>query len=275
MAAPVAPLVDLSLARRLERAEGHTNARFVESRARIAPDVGATWREVGGAYAMFDGVGSPLTQTFGLGLFEPVTDAVLDELEHFFFSRGADAFHEVSPLADGSALERLNGRGYRPCEFTAVTFQRIEAAGLEVDMPPDLAVGLTPAGELATWADTAVEGWSEFAEVLPFMRGFGAMAASAEDAYPFLARIAGAPVATGMLAMHGGVALLAGASTVPSFRGRGAQRALLQTRLRYAADAGCSLAMMCAAPGGGSQRNAERSGFRIAYTRIKWHKPRP
>lgn len=27
---------------------------------------------------------------------------------------------------------------------------------------------------------------------------------------------------------------------------------------------------MCAAPRRASQRNAERQGFRIAYTRIKW-----
>jgi hypothetical protein len=40
--------------------------------------------------------------------------------------------------------------------------------------------------------------------------------------------------------------------------------------LRYAAEQGCDLAMMCAAPGSASQRNAERQGFRIAYTRITW-----
>jgi hypothetical protein len=28
--------------------------------------------------------------------------------------------------------------------------------------------------------------------------------------------------------------------------------------------------MMCAQPGSASQRNAERHGFRIAYTRTKW-----
>ncbi|HYO16464.1 MAG TPA: hypothetical protein VE685_24980 [Thermoanaerobaculia bacterium] len=32
----------------------------------------------------------------------------------------------------------------------------------------------------------------------------------------------------------------------------------------------CDLAMMCAHPGSASQRNAERHGFRIAYTRTKW-----
>jgi hypothetical protein len=37
-----------------------------------------------------------------------------------------------------------------------------------------------------------------------------------------------------------------------------------------AARQGCDLAMMCAEPGGASQRNAEREGFRIAYTRTKW-----
>jgi hypothetical protein len=74
------PFVDVALARRLERTEARANAAFVESRARLAPDVGATWIEVAGAYAMFDGVGSPLTQTFGLGMFDLVTDGVLEAL---------------------------------------------------------------------------------------------------------------------------------------------------------------------------------------------------
>ena len=37
-----------------------------------------------------------------------------------------------------------------------------------------------------------------------------------------------------------------------------------------AAAQGCDIALMGALPGSGSQRNAERHGFRIAYTRIKW-----
>jgi hypothetical protein len=77
-------------------------------------------------------------------------------------------------------------------------------------------------------------------------------------------------MATGVLCLCGGVALLAGASTIPEGRGRGAQQALLASRLSYAVEYGCDLAMMCAAPGSGSQRNAERRGFRIAYTRLKW-----
>jgi len=37
-----------------------------------------------------------------------------------------------------------------------------------------------------------------------------------------------------------------------------------------AAEHGCDLALMGAALGSGSQRNAQRHGIRIAYTRIKW-----
>ena len=51
-------------------------------------------------------------------------------------------------------------------------------------------------------------------------------------------------------------------------------RALLEWRLAYAAAAGCDVATMGALPGSASQRNAEREGFRIAYTRTKWRLPR-
>jgi GNAT superfamily N-acetyltransferase len=266
------PLIDLALSRRLERTEGHANARFVESRARVAPEVGARWMEAGGAYAMFDGVGSPLTQTFGLGMFSPADTAAFEAIEGFFESRGSDVFHEVSPLADSSTLTMLNERGYRPCELTSVLFQPLPTVSPSYRATPPFTVKLASVEERDTWAATALTGWSEFAEVREFMSSFGPTAAGADDAYPFLAWLDDVPVATGSLSIHEHVALLAGASTIPAARGRGAQHALLEARLSFAAAQGCTLAMMCAAPGGSSQRNAERRGFRVAYTRIKWHR---
>jgi hypothetical protein len=62
------PFADLALARRLERAEAKSNARFVELRAGLDPGRGACWIEVCGTYAMYDGPSSPVTQTFGLGI---------------------------------------------------------------------------------------------------------------------------------------------------------------------------------------------------------------
>jgi hypothetical protein len=80
----------------------------------------------------------------------------------------------------------------------------------------------------------------------------------------------GRAIATASLVIANGVGLLAGSSTIAEWRRRGAQRALLECRLQCATQAGCDLAMICAEPGSSSQRNAERAGFQIAYTRIKW-----
>src|SRR6266700_7441736 len=115
-------LSDLFLARRLERAEGTANARFVEARARLTPSSGAQWIEVAGAYAMFDSVSSPCTQTFGLGLFQMPTTTDMDELEAFFKDRQAPVLHEVSPLADMALLPMLSDRGYRPVDLNTVMF---------------------------------------------------------------------------------------------------------------------------------------------------------
>jgi GNAT superfamily N-acetyltransferase len=83
------------------------------------------------------------------------------------------------------------------------------------------------------------------------------------------------PIATGSLAIHDGIALLAGASTIPARRGLGAQGLLLAARLEEARRRGCEVGMMVAAPASTSQRNAERRGFRVAYTRTKWRQRRP
>jgi GNAT superfamily N-acetyltransferase len=128
-------------------------------------------------------------------------------------------------------------------------------------------------GELDAWAETSAQGWGESPELAAFMHEFGTITGRSRGVSCFVAELAGRMVATGALAMHGGVALLAGASTIPAFRGRGAQTALLEARLAYAAGHGCDLAMMGAAPGSTSQTNAERQGFRIAYTRLKWQRP--
>ncbi len=268
------PFSDLSLSRRLEKAEGRSNLEFVEARAQVSPDSGACWIEAAGAYAMYDGAGSPLTQTFCLGMFEPVTKAALAELEQFFQSRGAEVFHEVSPLADPSALALLNEGGYQPIEFTSVMFKPIRR-GLRTAATSGerLRVRVVSEGEHDLWARTAARGWStEFPELTDFMLELSEVSARRAGGLSFVAELDGEAVAAGALSICEGVALLAGASTVPEARKQGAQRALLETRLATAAERGCDLAMMCALPGSASQRNAERQGFRIAYTRVKWKK---
>ena len=60
---------------------------------------------------------------------------------------------------------------------------------------------------------------------------------------------------------------LFGAGTLPDFRARGIQTALLGLRMKLAAQAGCELAVIVTQGGTTSQRNAERLGFRVAYSK--------
>jgi GNAT superfamily N-acetyltransferase len=275
------PFADLELARRLERAEGAANVRAVELRARVSPEVGAAWIEVAGALAMFDGVQSPLTQTFGLGMVQAPAADDLAKLEAFFSERGAETHHEVSPLADPATFPLLVERGYTPFEFTSVMYGligRMGAAGragqvAQAFRPAADAQGLTVRRvgreDADVYARTSADGWREFG-FADFMYDLQRANAASQAIDLFLAELDGRPIATAALVIEDGVALLAGASTIPDARGRGAQNALLAERLRYAAQQGCDIAMMGALPGSGSQRNAERNGFRIAYTRIKW-----
>jgi hypothetical protein len=265
------PFSNLSLSRRLERAEGHSNKEFVEARAKLFPESGAEWIKVAGAYAMFDGVGSPLTQTFGLGVFDTVTEGAMEKLEEFFRQHGAHVYHEVSPLADSSILTLLNGRGYRPIELTSVMYRPI-GRGVQPVSPRNEKIQsrLMRSGEEDLWARTAASGWSELTEFADRILELSELTAKRAGGLSFLAEFDGRPIATGAMFINDGVALLAGASTIPEGRRQGAQLALLECRLRYAAEKGCDIAMMCALPGSASQRNAERQGFRIAYTRIKW-----
>jgi hypothetical protein len=264
---------DLALSRRLECAEGRANADFVDARALTFPERGAEWMNIGGTLAMFDGIDSPLTQTFGLGVNGPVPAVDLDRIEEFYRERNAPAFHEVSPLADASLLPLLGERHYQVIEFTSVMWRPI-AGDLGLPSAPNdrIVVRAIGADEHDLWARTGAQGWSHLPELTGFMRELAIVNARRRNHISFLAEIDRVPIAAGGVALVEGVALLAGASTVPSARKQGAQRALLEARLRHAAAHGCDIAMMGASPGSDSQRNAERQGFRIAYTRLKWRR---
>ena len=263
---------DKTLSQKLERTEGRTSADLVESRKILFPEVGTEWIEVAGTYAMFDGAESPLTQTFGLGVFDEITDKELDEIEAFFKQRNAPVFHEVSPMANVSLIVLLNERDYQPIELTSLMFRSFESED-EINLPKNskIKTRIIGADEIDIFAETAANVWSvEMPDYADFMMEFCKVSANSKSASSFIAEIDGKPIATGTLFIYDDVAELGGASTILEFRRQGAQNALLAARLSYARENGCKIAMMGALPGSQSQRNAEKNGFRIAYTRTKW-----
>ncbi|HZS28809.1 MAG TPA: hypothetical protein VFB76_16400 [Candidatus Angelobacter sp.] len=169
---------DLALARRLERAEGAACAQFAEARRKLFPESGSEWIECGGAYVVFDGVDSPVTQTFGLGVFEDLSAGTLDTIEKFFQERGAPVMHEVSPLAGVATLELLCARKYRPIEISSVLYRPVEkpstSTQLGVAGQSNIKVRVTRSDEAALWSDVSARGWGhdhpEFIPILTAIR---------------------------------------------------------------------------------------------------------
>ncbi len=87
------------------------------------------------------------------------------------------------------------------------------------------------------------------------------------NAQCFFAWIGGQPVSGGAMYVHHDVVELGSTSTRPAFRGRGVHTALVRHRLQLAAAAGCTSALVVTSPGTPSQRNLERLGFQVAYTK--------
>jgi GNAT superfamily N-acetyltransferase len=271
---------DLDLARRVEAAWdslGLENARALKA---LVPGSAAEAIAVGGGHAVFMGAGSPLSQAQGLGLHGPVPDPEIALMEAFFRDRRTLTQIEVASLADQTLLSCLTQRGYIIAEQTHLLVASLATESLR--QTPANQSGSTAvvdvvqveSSQYAFWVDMVLGCFFEApATPLPALRD-GAIAMAAVPGFSaWMARVDGQPAGGASLVIHDGLALFCGDGTLPSFRNRGVQTALLRARLTHALTAGCRLAVTCTQPGSGSQRNAERQGFRVVYARTMMTKP--
>ena len=264
--------IDLNLARRMEMAEARACRGCAESFHSMHPDFPVAVEEIAGGYAVFAGVDSPVTQAIGVGLNGEVSDAELDHLQDFFLSRGAAAAVELCPLVDMSLYERFAKRGFHLLEVSDVLFRKLPMPDEGARATPtDITVRRAVPEEAKLWSETVAQGFAEHFPVtqagLDVMGGF--FPRSGDEASCFLAFANGTVAGGAAVSGRGGVCGLFGASTLPEFRRRGVQAALMSARLAWATERGCDLAVSIAQPGSASHRNIERRGFRVAYTRTK------
>ena len=252
-------LAGVALARRIEAAE----AAIARGCAERQP--GSAVLVAGGGLALFQGSDSPLTQAVGLGLNGPVPEPEVDAIEEFFRSRGARVSIDLCPLADAGLLDSLGRRGFRATEFNNVLVRQLASA--EITLTPRVRRA-TPQ-ECDLWAHTAAHGFFEQAELTEGEMEVGRSIFGMAGAICYLASSeAGDSTGGGALATCGGLAMLFADSTIPGYRRQGIHRELIAARLHEAVALGCDTAAASTAPGSQSQRNYERIGFQVAYTKI-------
>jgi GNAT superfamily N-acetyltransferase len=259
---------DAALARRLEHAEAEGTAEYGRALARLRPELGAAVEAVGGGRAVFAGAGSPLSRAVGLGFEGPVTAMDLDRLEAFYRQRGAPAQVDLCPLAHPSLAQGLARRGYRLASFENVWLRPVDAGEIFPPPPPAIRVAEISPAEADLWVETVSRGFAEREELTQADRDIAAPFPHIGSMTCLLAWIGDEAAGAASIGLRRGLASLLNASTRPAFRGRGVQTALLHHRLALTVAAGCDLATVQTQPGSGSQRNVERQGFRLAYTKV-------
>jgi GNAT superfamily N-acetyltransferase len=268
-------MLDLALARRIEIAEAQAAVGAAEALMGSRPDAGAAVEGIAGGYAVYCGANSAVTQAVGLGLDGVVSEEEFDRLEEFYRSRNEPVRVETCPLADASLIEQFGKHHYRVTEFTNVMAHSVaddSVAGARRTVPSGVTVERVAKENIDLWTTTVTQGFAcdfPLTEGIPeVMRAF----ASAAQVECYLARWNGAVAGGGTVIIRDGIAGLFGASTLPAFRNRGVQTALLEVRVARAAEMGCDLAVCLAQPGSASLRNVVRQGFAVLYTRVKFER---
>ena len=259
---------DLDLARRLEMADAAKHITYAEARAKLLGTDCCAWEPIGCGHAVFAGADNPYSRVVGLGLDGPVSEAMLEQYEAFYRRHGAQPTIGLCPLADPTLLEHLNRRGYRVEMFMHVWFRMLVPGDTFPAPAAGIVVRAIEPEEADLWTLVAFRGGLDSDEALPNDNVIIAPYPYMAHAACWLALHAGEPVGAATLAIHDGVAGLFGASTRVPHRNRGVQYALIAARLAAAVAAGCDLAVVHTEPGSSSQRNVERLGFRLAYTKV-------
>jgi ribosomal protein S18 acetylase RimI-like enzyme len=261
--------VDKALARRLESCEEMPQVFYARAFQKTRPEIGAAEEEICGGHMVFAGIGSPIGQATGAGLDRPLTSDDLNRIEQFYREHKAPSQVDVCPLHPPELFEMFKDRGYAFAELNNVLYRKLDPAE-KCPPPPDHCqirrsypeeAGVTGAiVESAFFPDGAPE---------PF-QGLIAPLYQMEGALAFVATVDGKPVAcgAGLVIPDHKVFALCGAGTLTAYRGRGFQTALFRSRMAAAAEAGCEYAVVVTQGGSASQRNAERLGFRVAYSKV-------
>ncbi|WP_329413454.1 GNAT family N-acetyltransferase [Nocardia vinacea] len=264
------------LAARVEHAERTLIEEGARAAARRDPQQRVLVRPIGGGLAVWAGPGSPLDKVVGVGMNGAAfDDAELDAVEQAFAEQEAPVQVEVSTLADPAVVERLTRRGYVLFGFENVLGLRLEP-GRQAQPAEDIEIRDVGHDEFETWVNVVVDGFAA-----PDTQGVASHEEFPREAVEqaerdltatsgfvgSLAMIDGKPVGGASLRLSDGVAQLCGAATLPEFRRRGVQGALLSMRLAAAAAAGCDLAVVTTLPGSKSQQNVQKLGFQLLYPR--------
>lgn len=245
-------------------------ARVEEARqARSVADVSDAVLEVAGGLACWAEGAHWACAAFGCGLHGAVPEAEVEQLLHFYRSRGTPARVELAPTADPAFVRSLGVAGLRLIDFDNVLYRTL--AQIQPAFPPAgirLAIVARDDGPAQeAWIDAVAPAFESRA-LGPGERDVWRRALRHPRCQVVAAMAGDEVVGGGVVEVLGVAGSLYLGAVVPAWRRRGVQTALLAERLKLASLGGAQVAFIDSRPGVATERNAARAGFRLAYTKV-------
>lgn len=212
----------------------------------------------------------PANQLTGL------TPAHLERLPEIvrWFDAAGTAMHVRWPgpaidAAPGAALHDLGFRVHELEAWLAAPIAEVDLAAADHDIHP-----VDGPDRLEDFVAAFVDGWQVTRPIARrVIRAAMARWPTPPRWHRYVAYVDGTPAAEALLVLAGERAYLAEAATVPAFRGRGLQTALIARRARDAAALGATTLFGAVVYGDGSWANMRRRGLREAYLTLRMKRP--
>lgn len=230
----------------------------------LFPEAAAEGIEIAGGLVAFTGADSPLSQAYGI--VAPVSADDVATITAFYVMRGATPRVFVFPFSDPSLASQLAAAGYAPVEYENV----LASDSFDSYAAYDDRIGI--ASDLDAWAVASAQAFTGRDVLGPADLGVARTIAFSERVYPTQACVNGTIVATAAMDLKDGCAGFFAGSTMPAFRGRGWQIAMIRDRIARARDGGAHFMRATAAAMSVSERNFLRCGFEVLYTRALWER---
>jgi GNAT superfamily N-acetyltransferase len=192
--------------------------------------------------------------------------ALLPQILAFYAETEQPCWVGVLPYVPVAVTDGLTAAGFRIVRYAA------SLVATPIPAPRHAGVEVREIGrdDLDVFLDTLNVGFDQNPQMLAGLRRNQSFWCDVPDWHLFLARIDGAPAGAAVLSIHDRIGYLAAASTLPEYRGRGVQSALIAARLERAHARRCTVVSVGADWGSQSQRNLQRAGLAIAHVKSIW-----
>lgn len=235
--------------------------------AQVMREVGGpSGQALGQGWLVADTLGSWAEYSVGLGMHGPEPEGQLQALIDYYVSRGRVPRIQVPQGADPSWVDSLTSAGFRAYDVDQVLVHEL---GRALRQHPD-SISFTRVNpenpeHLQQWVQAQCQGFRPHQTPSQGAIDIAERVARSPRAVCLLVFWEGALAATGGVEFYEQSSVLFGGASLPEFRRRGLQSALIDARLDIARAQGADYALIGSEPDGPTERNARRAGFERSH----------